>query len=120
MKIQNINSVNFGKHHVTNTIEAGHKDFVSLDNNDKLAVIYDMLCEQKDSLKSLSDRQYDRHNALKSDLKTLSLNQKKMHDFNKHAFDVIVAGCSVSSNISKVGLANLDFQYNRNKLNVVG
>ena len=120
MKIQNINSVNFGKHPVTRKVESGEEDFIFLNQSDKLTVIYDMLCEQKDSLKSLSDRQYDRHNALKSDLKTLSLNQKKMHDFNKHAFDVIVAGCSVSSNISKVGLANLDFQYNRNKLNVVG
>ena len=91
MKIQNINPVNFGKHSVTRKVESGEEDFIFLNQSDKLTVIYDMLCEQKDSLKSLSDRQYDRHNALKSDLKTLSLNQQKMHDFNKHAFDVIAA-----------------------------
>ncbi len=79
MKIQNINSVNFGKHHVTNTIEAGHKDFVSLDNNDKLAVIYDMLCEQKNTLRNLSNEQASRQKELKNNLKKLSLNQEKMH-----------------------------------------
>ena len=120
MKIQNINSVNFGKHPVTRKVESGEEDFIFLNQSDKLTVIYDMLCEQKDSLKSLSDRQYDRHTALKSDLKTLSLNQKKMHDFNKHAFDVIATNCSGREYIAKDALANLEFQYNRNKLNVVG
>ena len=120
MKVQNINSVNFGKHYVTEKVESGKEDFIYLNQSDKLTVIYDMLCEQKDALKSLSDRQYDRHNALKSDLKTLSLNQKKMHDFNKHAFDVIATNCSGREYIAKDALANLEFQYNRNKLNVVG
>ena len=79
MKIQNINSVNFGKHPVTRKVESGEEDFIFLNQSDKLTVIYDMLCEQKDSLRSLSNQQANRQKELKNNLKKLSLNQEKMH-----------------------------------------
>ncbi len=115
MKIQNINSVNFGKYNITSKVESGEEDFRYLSENNKLLVIYDMLQEQKDTLRSLSDKQYDRQEELKTGLKKLSLNQQKMHDFNKHAFDVIAMNSS-----GRGALENLDYQYNRNKLDKVG
>ena len=115
MKIQNINSVNFGKHYATQQVESGKEEFRFLSESAKMAVIYDMLCEQKVMLHDLADKQYDRQEELKTGLKKLSLNQQKMHDFNKHAFDVIAANCS-----GRDALANLDYQYNRNKLDTVG
>ena len=120
MKVQNINSVNFGKHSATRKVESGEEDFIFLNQSDKLTVIYDMLCEQKDSLKSLSDRQYDRHNALKSDLKTLSLNQKKMHDFNKNAFDYLVFYSSENSKDANIVYDKIWHQYKNNKLDIIG
>lgn len=43
MKVQNINSVNFGKHSATRKVESGEEDFIFLNQSDKLTVIYDML-----------------------------------------------------------------------------
>ncbi len=54
MKIQNINSVNFGRYNVTSKVESGEENFSDLPENSKLLVIYDMLKEQKDTLQSLS------------------------------------------------------------------
>lgn len=115
MKIQNINSVNFGKHPVTRKVESGEEDFIFLNQSDKLTVIYDMLCEQKDSLKSLSDRQYDRHNALKNDLKTLSLNQQKMH---KSAMQAAIWMCA--KNQPDTSDAISDRLYYGKKIDIVG
>lgn len=79
VKIQNINSVNFGKYNITSKVESGEEDFRYLSKNNKLLVIYDMLQEQKETLHSLSNKQYDSQEELKNDLKKLSLNQQKMH-----------------------------------------
>lgn len=79
MKIQNINSVNFGRYNVTSKVESGEENFSDLPENSKLLVIYDMLKEQKDTLQSLSDKQYERQKMIKNNFKKLSLNQDKMH-----------------------------------------
>ena len=79
MKIQNINSVNFGKYNITSKVESGEEDFRYLSENNKLLVIYDMQQKKKETLHSLSNKQYDSQEELKNDLKKLSLNQQKMH-----------------------------------------
>ena len=79
MKIQNINSVNFGRYNVTSKVESREENFRDLPENSKLLVIYDMLKEQKDTLQSLSDKQYERQKMIKNNFKKISLNQDKIH-----------------------------------------
>lgn len=119
MKIQNINSVNFGRHYITSKVESGEEDFSRLSDSTRLLVIYDMLKEQKDILRSLSDKQSDRQDVMVTNLKKISANQQKMNNFNKHAFDVIL--CSGPSSTARGdALENINYQYNRNKLDTVG
>lgn len=114
MKIQNINSVNFGKYDV------GKEDFRYLSENAKLLVIYDMLTEQKEALQNLADEQYNRQNELNENLKKLSLNQVKMQNFNKHAFDCIVAASSRNNNRADIAYTNIGYQYDKNNINLIG
>lgn len=120
MKIQSISPVNFGKFYVTSQVESGDESFRFLSENDKLLVIYDMLLEQKDTLNSLYSKEYYRHEALKTDLKKLSLNQQKMHDFNKNAFDCLVVASSTNSKDSNIAYDKISHQYKNNKLDIIG
>ena len=119
MRISKINSINFGKYDATNAVESGDTNINYLPNTAKLLVIYDMLSEQKNSLKELADRQDSLEKALKNNSRSLSLNQKKILDFNKHAFDVIATSCSGRSYIAKDALDNINYQYNRNNFDTI-
>ncbi len=112
MKIQNINSVNFGKHYATQQVESGKEEFRLLSESAKMAVIYDMLCEQKEMLHDLAHKQYDRQKELKNNLKKLSLNQEKMHK------SAMQAAIWMSSN--KTADAISDQLYYGKKIDIVG
>lgn len=102
MLVKSINSQSFGTSQAYKDVLSGKSSFYSLATDEKIDVIYDKL------------------NSLEKDHKGLSENQIKMNNFNKHAFDTIAAGSSASSRIAKVTLEDINYLYNRNKLDTVG
>lgn len=102
MLVRGISEQSFGASQVYRDVILGRKNFYSLSTDDKLNVIYDKL------------------NSLEKDHRSLSENQIKMNDFNKEAFDCLLAASSRNSRSSHVAYNNIKSQYECNKLNVVG
>ena len=78
--------------------------FYELDYDEKIDVVYDMLQEQNAKLAALSK------------------NQAVINDFNKHAFDAIVAASAKNSNAADVAYENINYQYgcSENRINLLG
>jgi hypothetical protein len=102
MLVNSLNKQAFGSSQVYRDVLLGKRNFYSLSTDDKLNVIYDKL------------------NSLEKDHRGLSENQIKMNDFNKEAFDCLLAASSRNSRSSHVAYNNIKSQYECNKLNVVG
>lgn len=102
MLVNSLNKQAFGSSQVYRDVILGRKNFYSLSTDDKLNVIYDKL------------------NSLEKDHRGLSENQIKMNDFNKEAFDCLLAASSRNSRSSHVAYNNIKSQYESNKLNIVG
>lgn len=102
MLVNSLNKQAFGSSQVYRDVILGRKNFYSLSTDDKLNVIYDKL------------------NSLEKDHRSLSENQIKMNDFNKEAFDCLLAASSRNSRSSHVAYNNIKSQYESNKLNIVG
>lgn len=79
-------------------------DFYNLNYDEKIDVLYDILQEQNQKLAALYN------------------NQIAINNFNKHAFDAIIAASAKNSNAADIAYKNIDYQYNRceNKVNLVG
>lgn len=43
-----------------------------------------------------------------------------MNNFNRHAFDCIVAAFSKNSHNADTAFENIEYQYNKNNINLVG
>lgn len=102
MLVNSLNKQAFGSSQVYRDVLLGKRNFYSLSTDDKLNVIYDKL------------------NSLEKDHRGLSENQIKMNDFNKEAFDCLLAASSRNSRSSHVAYNNIKSQYESNKLNIVG
>lgn len=102
MLVNSVSKQAFGSSQVYRDVLLGKRNFYSLSTDDKLNVIYDKL------------------NSLEKDHRSLSENQIKMNDFNKHAFDCLLAASSRNSRSSHVAYNNIKSQYECNKLNIVG
>lgn len=102
MLVNSVSKQAFGSSQVYRDVLLGKRNFYSLSTDDKLNVIYDKL------------------NSLEKDHRGLSENQIKMNDFNKEAFDCLLAASSRNSRSSHVAYNNIKSQYECNKLNVVG
>lgn len=102
MLVNSVSKQAFGSSQVYRDVILGRKNFYSLSTDDKLNVIYDKL------------------NSLEKDHRGLSENQIKMNDFNKEAFDCLLAASSRNSRSSHVAYNNIKSQYESNKLNIVG
>ncbi len=102
MLVNSLNKQAFGSSQVYRDVLLGKRNFYSLSTDDKLNVIYDKL------------------NSLEKDHRSLSENQIKMNDFNKEAFDCLLAASSRNSRSSHVAYNNIKSQYECNKLNIVG
>lgn len=102
MLVSRISNQSFGTSQAYKDVLLGKKSFYYLNTDDKLDVIYDKL------------------NSLENDHRGLSENQIKMNDFNKEAFDCLLAASSRNSRSSHVAYNNIKSQYESNKLNLVG
>ncbi len=102
MLVNGVSKQAFGSSQVYRDVLLGKRNFYSLSTDDKLNVIYDKL------------------NSLEKDHRSLSENQIKMNDFNKEAFDCLLAASSRNSRSSHVAYNNIKSQYESNKLNIVG
>lgn len=102
MLVNSVSKQAFGSSQVYRDVLLGKRNFYSLSTDDKLNVIYDKL------------------NSLEKDHRGLSENQIKMNDFNKEAFDCLLAASSRNSRSSHVAYNNIKSQYESNKLNIVG
>lgn len=102
MLVNGVSKQAFGSSQVYRDVLLGKRNFYSLGTDDKLNVIYDKL------------------NSLENDHRGLSENQIKMNDFNKEAFDCLLAASSRNSRSSHVAYNNIKSQYESNKLNIVG
>lgn len=102
MLVRGISEQSFGASQVYRDVILGRKNFYSLSTDDKLNVIYDKLT------------------SLEKDHRDLSQNQIKMNDFNKEAFDCLLAASARNSRSSHVAYNNIKSQYESNKLNIVG
>ncbi len=102
MLVNSVSKQTFGSSQVYRDVLLGKRNFYSLSTDDKLNVIYDKL------------------NSLEKDHRSLSENQIKMNDFNKEAFDCLLAASSRNSRSSHVAYNNIKSQYESNKLNIVG
>lgn len=102
MLVNSVSKQAFGSSQVYRDVLLGKRNFYSLSTDDKLNVIYDKL------------------NSLEKDHRSLSENQIKMNDFNKEAFDCLLAASSRNSRSSHVAYNNIKSQYESNKLNIVG
>lgn len=102
MLVNSVSKQAFGASQVYRDVLLGKRNFYSLSTDDKLNVIYDKL------------------NSLEKDHRSLSENQIKMNDFNKEAFDCLLAASSRNSRSSHVAYNNIKSQYECNKLNIVG
>lgn len=79
-------------------------NFYNLNYDEKIDVVYDLLKEQNEKLVALSK------------------NQAVINDFNKHAFDAIVAASAKNSNAADIAYENINYQYGRseNRINLLG
>ena len=102
MLVNSVSKQAFGSSQVYRDVLLGKRNFYSLSTDDKLNVIYDKLT------------------SLEKDHRDLSQNQIKMNDFNKEAFDCLLAASARNSRSSHVAYNNIKSQYECNKLNVVG
>lgn len=102
MLVNGISKLNFCSSQAYKDVLLEKRNFYSLSTDDKLDVIYDKL------------------NSLEKDHRGLSENQIKMNDFNKEAFDCLLAASSRNSRSSHVAYNNIKSQYECNKLNIVG
>ncbi len=102
MLVNSVSKQAFGTSQVYRDVLLGKRNFYSLSTDDKLNVIYDKLT------------------SLEKDHRDLSQNQIKMNDFNKEAFDCLLAASARNSRSSHVAYNNIKSQYESNKLNIVG
>ncbi len=79
-------------------------NFYALNYDEKIDVIYDILQDQNEKIAALSK------------------NQVAINDFNKHAFDAIVAASAKNSNAADIAFENINYQYGRseNRINLLG
>lgn len=102
MLVNSISNQYFGTSQAYKDVLLEKKRFYSLSTDDKLDVLYDKL------------------NSLEKDHRGLSENQIKMNDFNKHAFDCIVATSARNNHIADTAYTNIGYQYDKNNINLVG
>lgn len=102
MLVNSVSKQAFGLSQVYRDVLLGKRNFYSLSTDDKLNVIYDKL------------------NSLEKDHRGLSENQIKMNDFNKHAFDCIVAASARNNHSADTAYSNIGYQYDKNNIDLVG
>lgn len=102
MLVNGVGKINFGTSQVYKDVVLGRKNFYYLSTGDKLDVIYDKL------------------DSLENDHRNLSRNQIKMNDFNKHAFDCIVATSARNNHSADTAYTNIGYQYDKNNIDLVG
>ena len=102
MLVNAVSKQSFGTSQAYKDVVRGRKNFYHLSTGDKLDVIYDKL------------------DSLENDHRSLSRNQIKMNNFNKHAFDCIVTASARNNHSADIAYTNIGNQYDKNNIDLVG